>query len=130
MTRTKKILSALGVSAIAALGVIAVPMLLPNSVTPVAQAANSKTIVDAAKARGEVGEKADGYLGLVTGSASAEVEAAVNEINIRRKSYYTDLARGKNESVGDVAKVAAIALAKRAAPGAKLQTAEGRWITK
>src|SRR5260221_10564419 len=57
-----------------------------------ADLASDKAAVDAAKAAGTVGEQADGYLGLVGGSADAAVTAAVNDINAGRRQVYTQTA--------------------------------------
>ena len=57
-----------------------------------ADLASDKAAVDAAKAAGTVGEQADGYLGLVGGSADGAVTAAVNEINNGRRQVYTQTA--------------------------------------
>lgn len=65
-----------------------------------AQTASAKATVDAAKARGEIGEQIDGYLGIVDGaSPSSAVVNAFQEINIARKALYTDIA-SKDPSVG------------------------------
>lgn len=56
-----------------------------------ADAAQAKAVVDAAKAQGQVGEQADGYLGVVA-SAPANVVAAVAEINAGRTAAYRDAA--------------------------------------
>lgn len=56
----------------------------------VAQSA-AKATVDAAKAKGVVGEQSDGYLGLVK-SADAATEAAVEEINAGRARVYAEAA--------------------------------------
>jgi uncharacterized protein YdbL (DUF1318 family) len=57
-----------------------------------ADLASDKAAVDAAKAAGTVGEQADGYLGLVSGSADATVTAAVTEINNGRRAVYAQTA--------------------------------------
>lgn len=57
-----------------------------------ADLASAKAAIDAAKAKGLVGEQADGYLGLVTGSADAATEAAVKEINAGRAAVYRSTA--------------------------------------
>lgn len=57
-----------------------------------ADTASAKIAVDAAKAQGVVGEQADGFLGLVTGSADAAVKAAVAEINAGRAQVYAQAA--------------------------------------
>ena len=56
-----------------------------------AQSAAAKAAVDAAKASGQVGEQADGYLGVVSGG-DARVRAAVQEINDGRRRVYEDIA--------------------------------------
>ena len=93
----------------------------------VAQTSNAKAVVDQAKRDGFVGERIDGYLGLVTGYASKEVQAAVNEINIRRKSVYTNLARSQNVSVDVVAALSGEKLVAKAAPGTNVMDASGVW---
>ncbi|MCP5411307.1 MAG: YdbL family protein [Alphaproteobacteria bacterium] len=57
-----------------------------------ADLAADKATVDAAKAAGTVGEQGDGYLGLVGGSAPANVTAAVNAINDGRRQVYAQTA--------------------------------------
>ena len=59
--------------------------MLVGSTPALAQPANAKAIVDAAKIAGTVGEQGDGLLGLVTGSADAATTAAVNEITLFRQ---------------------------------------------
>ena len=56
-----------------------------------AQTADAKATVDAAKVAGVVGEQGDGFLGLVTGSAPPNVQAAVAEINAGREKAYADI---------------------------------------
>ncbi len=51
--------------------------------------------LDSAKDQGLVGEKLDGYLGIVVQNPSTEVEALVKEINSKRMQEYQSIA-GKN----------------------------------
>jgi len=76
------------------------------------------------------GGQADGYLGLVTGTASAEIRAAVNDINIRRKQAYTRMARDKGESVENVGKVFALDLISRVPAGQMYKDGNGSWKRK
>jgi uncharacterized protein YdbL (DUF1318 family) len=46
----------------------------------------------AAKSQGLVGERADGYLGAVRGSASADVRTLINDVNSKRKDQYQRIA--------------------------------------
>jgi len=58
-----------------------------------AQTSSAKATVDAAIAKGEIGEQINGYLGVVEGkSPSAAVKNAMSEINIARKAVYTQAA--------------------------------------
>ena len=104
-------------------------MLGVTTPTAAAQVGAAKKIVDTAKAQGVVGETIDGYLALVSGSASSEVEAAVNEINIRRKSVYTSLARQKGTSPENVAGVSGEKLIAKAKAGEKVRLSSGAWQT-
>ena len=94
----------------------------------VAQASDAKAIVDEAKAKGIVGETAGGYLAVVS-SASRDVVNAMNEINIRRKSLYTKLARKQNVQIDQVAVVTAEKVRAKAKPGEKFLDNNGEWIT-
>ena len=96
----------------------------------VAQSNSAKLVTDRAKADGIVGERIDGYLGLVQNSASGDIQAAVNEINIRRKSAYTDLARNQNVSVDVVAKLSGEKLTANAPRGQMVLLDASGWKKK
>ena len=55
-----------------------------------------------ARAAGVVGEQLDGYLGFAK-AAPADVKAAVDAINIKRRAIYTDIAAKQNATVQEVA---------------------------
>ena len=126
MTFGTKILTA-AMSASLLLGGIVVANVMAPAAT--AQVGAAKKVVDSAKAQGLVGETIDGYLALVEGTASAEIQAAVNEINIRRKSVYTQLARDKGTSPENVAGVSGEKLIAKAKTGEKVRLSDGRWDT-
>lgn len=131
MTRKTKWLSFAGAAAMLAVATMAAPIIAPSAVVTSADArAASKAVVDAAKAAGTVGEQSDGYLGLVSGSVSSEVRAAVNDINIQRKQAYTNMARKKGESVDNVAKVFALEIIGRVPSGQMVRDAGGNWQRK
>ena len=56
-----------------------------------------------AKDAGLVGEKPDGYLGLVNESSPADVEELVDETNAKRRSVYAGIAKKEGISVEAVA---------------------------
>jgi len=96
MTFKKTIFTAISAVAILAGGTLAVATLGGTHAT--AQAQSSKSVIKAAKARGVIGETAAGYLAETgSGSVSAAERAAMNEVNIGRKSVYTRLARDQNQ---------------------------------
>jgi uncharacterized protein len=83
----------------------------------------------AARAAGEVGEQADGYLGVV-GSASAEVRALVNNINIQRKAAYTQQSASSGATVEQFAFTSGCNLIGQTAPGEKYKAPDGQWKTR
>ncbi|MEO0462129.1 MAG: YdbL family protein [Pseudomonadota bacterium] len=83
----------------------------------------------AARANGTVGEKPDGYLGIV-GEATPELQRLVDDINIKRKTVYIRKAQEQKatpEAYGISAGCQAIV---RTVPGEKYQTPEGEWKTR
>lgn len=79
------------------------------------------------RSTGLVGEQSDGYLGLV-GSASADVRAQVDAINIQRRAYYTDLAARRSATIEEVAAATACQIfASRVAPNQYYRMPDGVW---
>jgi uncharacterized protein YdbL (DUF1318 family) len=76
--------------------------------------------LDDAKRRGLVGERADGYLGIVVSSPSAEVKALVDEVNGKRRARYEEIARSNNIDLADVE--------ARAGQKAIEKTGSGGWV--
>ncbi|MEP1231375.1 MAG: YdbL family protein [Litorimonas sp.] len=96
-----------------------------------AHAQSAKSLVDTAKSRGEVGEQIDGYLGIVSGkSPSAAVRSAVQEINIGRKSVYTNRARKENVTVEAIAASIGVKQLQKARSGETVRDASGQWKKK
>ncbi|MFL6730809.1 MAG: YdbL family protein [Sphingomicrobium sp.] len=82
--------------------------------------------VDAARASGLVGERYDGYVGLV-GNASAAVRTQVSRINLQRRSLYSNLAASKGASPQDVGVTAGCQLLARVGVGEAYMWADGKW---
>ncbi len=79
------------------------------------------------RASGEVGEQADGYLGVV-GSGSGALRAQVDGINIKRRAYYTDLAAKRGARIEEVAATTACELFRsKVAPGQFYRLPDGVW---
>lgn len=72
--------------------------------------------VSAAIASGDVGERADGYLG-VRGQVSSDVRAQVEQINIKRRALYTSRAQERGVAVEAVAVATACQAMQRVTPG-------------
>jgi hypothetical protein len=79
------------------------------------------------RASGQVGEQADGYLGIV-GSVPSSVRAKVDSINIQRRAYYTDLASKRGAKIEEVAATTACELFRsKVAPGQYYRLPDGVW---
>ena len=79
------------------------------------------------RASGQVGEQADGYLGVV-GSVPAAVRAQVDSINIQRRAYYTDLAARRGAKIEEVAATTGCELLRtKVAIGQFYRGTDGAW---
>ena len=83
----------------------------------------------AARAAGQVGEQPDGYLGVV-GGGSAELRAIVSNINIQRKSAYTQKAQATGATVEQLAFTSGCNLIQQTGAGEKYKTPGGTWATR
>jgi uncharacterized protein YdbL (DUF1318 family) len=114
--------------AVLALGGVAAAVSLPIPAA-LAQSAQDKAAVDAAKARGEVGEQADGYLGFVRGAPSdPSVGAAVAAINAGRRQAFAEAAARTGVSPDAAGAAAAQQLIGRTPPGQYYRDAGGAWV--
>ena len=55
-----------------------------------------------AKQKGLIGERADGYLGMVVSSAPADVVAMVADVNKKRKAQYEKIAKSNSITIAQV----------------------------
>ena len=83
-----------------------------------------------AKAAGLVGERIDGYLGVVGSSAPADVAQLVKQVNAEREAKYADIAQKQGAPVAAVAQIAGTKLIERAGPGQYVMGAAGQWQRK
>jgi len=108
-------------------GIAAGALLLAGAGIAIAQ---SGGLVSEALADGSVGEQADGYLG-IKGSASGDLRAEVDAINIKRRAAYTQRAAQKGATVKEVAAaVGCETLATRVANGRAYLLPDGVWRVK
>jgi uncharacterized protein YdbL (DUF1318 family) len=83
----------------------------------------------AARHAGQIGEKPDGYLGVV-GSQSAAIQKLVDSINIQRRSAYTKAAAAQGATVEDFAFTSGCNLIAKTSAGEKYQAPDGSWKTR
>ena len=77
------------------------------------------------RASGQAAEKADGYLAAV-GSASAQVRAQVDAINIQRRAAYTQLATQRGATIEEAAAATACQIFRgRIEPGTRYVLEDG-----
>jgi hypothetical protein len=86
-------------------------------------------VVAQARAAQQVGEQADGYLGIAPGAqVSADVSAHVDQINIRRRALYVSRAEQRNVSVNEMAAAVACEIFQgRIAVGERYRDQSGQW---
>jgi uncharacterized protein YdbL (DUF1318 family) len=112
----RKVLSIVGLAAVLAAGGVAPAF------------AQRDPAYQAAREQGLVGEQPDGYLGIV-GTATPELQAMVNNINIQRKRQYTQQAAASS-TVEQMAFVTGCNLILRTVAGEKYRAPDGRWLTR
>jgi len=83
----------------------------------------------AARSSGQVGEKMDGYLGIV-GAETAELRRIVNDINIKRRALYSQKAQANNATLEEYALAAGCQAIAATAAGEKYQAPDGSWQTR
>jgi uncharacterized protein len=88
--------------------------------------------IDTAMAAGIVGEQADGYLGFVRPptAAQTDLQRRVNEVNIRRRGVYIQVARDSGETLDRVALLQALRQITKAPAGEYFQDLADTWCAK
>jgi len=83
-----------------------------------------------AKAKGYVGERPDGYVGLVSGKAPSSVRKLVDQINSQRRARYADIAKRTGADARQVGILAGRKLIAGARPGTYVMDGRGSWKRK
>ena len=86
--------------------------------------------LDNAKAAGLVGERPDGYLGLVSGNAPPSVRALVDQVNAARRSQYSAIANRTGTNPRDVGILAGRRLIAGSPRGTFVMDSGGGWRRK
>jgi uncharacterized protein YdbL (DUF1318 family) len=111
----------------AVLAVSAAALALSGVASPAA--AQRDPAYEAARAQGTIGEKMDGYLGIV-GSGDAALRRLIDDLNIKRRAVYADKAKAANATLEEYAFTAGCIAISRTAPGEKYQAPDGSWQTR
>ncbi len=93
---------------------------------PQAAVAQEPAAIAQARAAGQVGERYDGYLGVV-GSVPDMVRRQVGAINIKRRSLYAGLASRKGVTTEEVGLTAACSLLRRVPVGGAYLAGQDGW---
>ena len=83
----------------------------------------------AARSSGQVGEKMDGYLGVV-GSGTPAIQRIVDDINIKRRAVYAQRAQSQGATLEEYAFTSGCLAIAKTAPGEKYQAPDGTWQTR
>ena len=84
----------------------------------------------AARSAGQVGEKMDGYLGVV-GAGTAQLRAMVDDINIRRRAVYAEQAQANGATLEEYAFTAGCLAISRTSPGEMyVAYSTGQWTAR
>ena len=83
----------------------------------------------AARSAGQVGERMDGYLGIV-GASTPELQRIVSDINIKRRAVYSQRAQATNATLEEYALTAGCQAILATTPGEKYQAPDGSWQTR
>jgi uncharacterized protein YdbL (DUF1318 family) len=113
------------------LGLILAGTASATATAAIAQSADAKARVDAAKGAGIVGEQGDGFLAFVTGSPDAALQAAVSEINAGRAQLYREAAakNGVSPTAAGASAFTSVVMA-RLKPGEFYKPTGGGWTKK
>ena len=100
---------------------------LACAVIPASAPAQDSQAILAARRAGLIGERFDGYLGVVNPNAPANVRRQVSAINIRRRSLYSNLAARRGVSPQEVGITTACSLLRRIGVGEYYLLNQGAW---
>ena len=82
-----------------------------------------------ARASGEIGEKMDGYIGIVV-AETPTLRRIVNDINIKRRAVYSEKAQAARATLEEYAFAAGCQAILKTEPGEKYQAPDGSWTTR
>ena len=103
-------------------------LFLALTAMPVAPGHGQALNLQQAQQQGLVGEQQDGYLGIVTQAPG--VQTLVDDINLKRRQIYRDIARKNNINLQAVEALAGKKAIENAGSGEMVQGNDGQWMKK
>ena len=100
---------------------------LAGLAVPAPAFAQDSAAIAQARRSGLIGERYDGYLGVVSPQVSADLRRQVSAINIRRRSLYSNLAAKRGVSPQEVGITTACSLLRRISIGEYYLPGQGGW---
>jgi uncharacterized protein YdbL (DUF1318 family) len=86
--------------------------------------------LDEAKQQGWLGERPDGYLGLVTPSPTADTVLLMKDVNRKRRTLYQDIAGKNGTALSAVEALAGKKAIEQTPSGRFIMQPDGNWIHK
>ncbi len=83
-----------------------------------------------AKEAGWIGERPDGYLGLVKPDTPDNIKKLVQDINAKRRERYLEIAKKNGTKLEAIQAIVGAKLIKRARPSDYIMNSAGKWIKK
>ena len=83
-----------------------------------------------AKEAGWIGERPNGYLGLVKPDTPNDIKKLVQDINAKRRARYLEIAKKNGTKLEAVQTIVGAKLIKRARPSEYIMNSAGKWIKK
>ena len=105
-------------------------VLMAGAALSFAGPASADPQIEAAKDQGVVGERIDGYLGIVSGGADPALVRLVQDTNNKRRAAYDSLASQTGTTPQEVARVTGEKLTAAAGPGEYIMDDSGSWKKK
>lgn len=87
-------------------------------------------VIEQAQRDGLVGERVDGYLGVVDQTADAAIKRRVNDINAQRRTLYGQLARRESVPIEAVARLTGEKQIEKAPAGSYVMRDNASWTRK
>lgn len=101
---------------------------LALSLSPAASAGDPQ--IEEAQRQGIIGERIDGYLGVVSGNVDPALLRKVNDINNKRRALYDDTSRRTGTTTAQVARVTGEKQIAKAKSGEFVMLDDGGWTKK